>query len=69
MSHWIGNIPEKCDICERPIKKEFIDGATMQGPWAIMCSMCHRMYGLGIGTGKGQLFQKQKDSSFKKVDG
>lgn len=31
-----------------------VDGKTVYGPWAHMCDECHRLYGFGLGTGKGQ---------------
>jgi hypothetical protein len=30
------------------------DGATIHGPWAFMCEEHFRLYGLGLGLGKGQ---------------
>ena len=59
---WIGDPPDKCDICERPIEDKFgsvfVDGRTMQGPWACMCRPCHVRHGMGLGTGRGQKFVK-----------
>ena len=51
---WIGEPPDKCDICSGPLNGVFVDGATRMGPWANMCAGCFRTYGIGIGTGKGQ---------------
>ena len=53
---WIGLIPKYCDICKKPLKIFFVDGRTKMGPWAIMCSSCHREHGVGIGIGKGQKY-------------
>jgi hypothetical protein len=41
----------KCDYCEA---QAHYDGATTQGPWAFMCDDHFRIYGMGLGTGKGQ---------------
>jgi hypothetical protein len=30
------------------------DGATIHGPWAYMCEEHFRLYGLGLGQGRGQ---------------
>lgn len=30
------------------------DGKTIHGPWAYMCAEHFRLYGVGLGTGKGQ---------------
>ncbi len=53
---WGAPRPEKCDICRMKLKKEFIDGATVLGPWGIMCKFCHLRRGRGLGIGKGQRF-------------
>uniref|UniRef100_A0A6M3L6X0 Putative HNH endonuclease n=1 Tax=viral metagenome TaxID=1070528 RepID=A0A6M3L6X0_9ZZZZ len=65
---WLGSEP-KCDFCGRTSMKKFIDGATAVGPWAMMCVACFNIYGRGLGLGKGQLYQKQKDSSWLKIGG
>ena len=54
---WIGDIPEKCEICSVPLKGTFIDGRVkITGLWAVMCAPCHVIHGIGLGTGKGQLY-------------
>lgn len=66
---WCGPAPAKCDISGRDITNEFIDGATTMGPWANMHPEAHQLYGRGLGTGKGQRYQKQADGRWKKVEG
>ena len=46
---WLGST--KCDICGTECTNEdwFVDGATRQGPWALMCPTCFDMYGTKIG--------------------
>lgn len=62
---WIGDA-EACDICKRSLDAGFVDGATRGGPWALMCLQCHRLHGVGLGTGRGQRYDgKTKE----KVDG
>lgn len=46
----------KCDICKKPLSSTYIDGKTKQGPWANMCLSCHKAFGVGLGLGKGQVF-------------
>jgi len=41
----------KCDFCG---KQAQYDGKTVMGPWANMCPTHFRMYGRGLGLGKGQ---------------
>ena len=63
---WMGTVPTKCDICERPLKGKFIDGKTSMGPWANMCVSCHSHLGFGLGTGRGQLYDL---TTLKKLEG
>lgn len=49
---------DKCDVCETSLTTEYVDGATMLGPWANMCPACFSMYGRGIGTGRGQRYER-----------
>ncbi|MEO0126303.1 MAG: hypothetical protein ABIL44_00965 [candidate division WOR-3 bacterium] len=50
-----------CDFCKkRPAK---YDGRTNLGPWAYMCKTCFKVYGVGIGLGKGQKLVLKIDNS------
>lgn len=55
---------ERCDICKMELGNcDFVDGKTRLGPWANMCLDCYKLLGIGLGTGKGQLYDgitKQK---------
>lgn len=53
---WMSGVPKECDICHEPLEKEFVDGATVFGPWGIMCIPCHELVGMGLGTGRGQRY-------------
>ena len=53
---WLGILPKTCDLCQGSLKKEFIDGKTKMGPWAIMCSKCFQTSGVGLGLGHGQRY-------------
>ena len=64
---WSGEA-EKCDICDKLFadEKHFIDGRSKSGSWALMCRACHRIFGVGIGTGRGQVYDAK---TFNKVAG
>lgn len=66
MVKWMGVRPEACDLCKQPLKKQFVDGKTVTGPWAFMCESCHILRGCGFGTGKGQRYDME---TLKKVEG
>lgn len=63
------NPPSHCDICNKEIKEGFIDGGTIWGPWANMCPECFGKVGIGLGTGRGQKYQKDKEGNYVKVAG
>lgn len=55
--YWVGQI-ENCEICKEPIDTFFVDGRLKTGSWAHMCLICHTRHGIGLGLGKGQLFER-----------
>lgn len=56
---WLSEMPTQCDLCKTPLKgKSFVDGKTAFGPWGLMCTACHRDQGFGLGTGRGQQYNK-----------
>jgi len=62
--------PQTCNICDEPIQDVFIDGKTQMGPWADMCEPDHEKYGVGLGTGLGQRYERVDESdTFQKVAG
>lgn len=62
---WTGPIPN-CDFCGRPGSDGgFVDGKTSLGSWAHMCLRCYAAHGVGLGTGRGQEY----DRTGEKVDG
>ena len=61
--------PAECQLCNVPTPDTFVDGRTRMGPWGYMCLPCHRTNGVGLGLGKGQLYEKQTDGNFLKVQG
>ena len=63
-----------CDLCQGKCSDEFVDGVTkLSGLWGNMCADCFRRYGIGLGTGVGQRYEKKMDDSgknyWKKVEG
>jgi hypothetical protein len=54
---WMGHLPDKCQICERRLTDTFVDGKINGGVWGIMCPACHKLYGNGLGIGKGQQYR------------
>ena len=69
MTTWLGSTPKNCDICRKPLTKGFVDGKVKTGPWAMLCLECHKIYGTGLATGSGQLYERQKDNSYLKIKG
>lgn len=65
---WMSKMPKNCDLCSADLSKEeyWVDGATIQGPWGNMCPKCHKKFGRGLGTGRGQ---KYNSKTGKKMEG
>lgn len=66
---WHGDVPTVCQVTDQPITDRFVDGATVYGPWACMSPSGHARYGRGLGTGRGQLYQRQPGGKWLKIDG
>lgn len=64
---WVGKVPVKDDFGQE-VKDVFIDGKTIHGPWAIMTEESFINHGIGLGTGKGQMYSKS-ESKWVKVAG
>ncbi|HRT03484.1 MAG TPA: hypothetical protein P5513_06050 [Candidatus Diapherotrites archaeon] len=57
---WSGDTT--CDFCKKDaaqIGNTFYDGKTTLGPWAVMCAKCFKQYGVGLGLGKGQMYDSK----------
>ena len=65
---WMGTWPAECQLCDVELEacKYFVDGRTCVGPWALMCPLCHKGMGVGLGTGKGQ---KYDSKTLEKMEG
>ena len=61
---WLSPI-SSCPFCKKDLIKldYFIDGATTQGPWALMCKPCHIDHGVGLGLGLGQMYKKNEEDN------
>ncbi len=67
MKYWIGEVPPEDDF-GHPITDCFVDGKTNKGPWALMAyPHTHSALGIGLGTGRGQLYEKQEDGRWLKI--
>jgi cytochrome c553 len=70
---WFGVLPTHCDTCKTDLAleyKDFVDGRTIQGPWANMCLSCHGKHGVGIGSGYGQKYHYNSNTKqYDKVEG
>lgn len=69
---WMGDAPEKCDLCGRRFgtlfpggRTIFIDGRTKQGPWGLLCGPCHCDHGVGLGEGDGQMYDLETREKIK----
>ncbi len=56
---WLSEYDE-CDICHDPIKERveyFVDGKLKGNScWALMCPVCFKKHGAGLGCGLGQKY-------------
>jgi hypothetical protein len=53
---YIGEVHD-CDMCSRELTTVFYDAKTIQGPWGKLDERCFRIYGVGLGTGRGQKYE------------
>ena len=55
-----------CDFNHSQTTKAEFDGKTTMGPWANMCEAHFGLFGVGLGTGKGQrLIVREKEETTK----
>lgn len=48
---------QACNFCPQVAA---YDGRTVYGSWAYMCEDCYKIYGIGLGIGKGQKLVKKR---------
>lgn len=65
--YWMGNV-EKCQICQANFKDVMYDSNTRLG-WGNICQECFEDYGTGLGTGRGQKYERQADGRWLKMEG
>lgn len=58
------NPPKECDVCHSQLGTEFYDVKTIYGPWAFLCTDCFNTLGIGLGTGRGQYYKRNKDGDY-----
>lgn len=69
LRYWMGSEVTECDLCEKKITDEFVDGNVRGLSWACMCPQCHASRGGGLGTGRGQRYERQDDGRWLKTGG
>lgn len=67
--YWMGSEAVACDLCGSAFVNRMIDGKTTAGPWGLLCPSCHRKHGIGLGTGRGQEYERQADNRWLKIGG
>lgn len=65
--YW-GGSAQVVDDFDRPIIDRFYDGRTVFGQWAIMNDESFLENGTGLGQGCGQMYEKQPDGRWLKVE-
>ena len=66
--YWCGEAPTVCQVCDREIVGVFVDGKTQWDCWAFMCKDCWEMHGEGLGVGLGQMYGRQIDGRWQKLN-
>jgi hypothetical protein len=67
--YWIGEIPTRCDICGAKMQHKMVDARTRNGQWGLIDLKCHAAHGVGVGKGKGQVYERQPDGRWLKIEG
>ncbi len=65
---WGSPSPDVCQLCGVTIGEVFIDASLHGLGWALVCPGCHHQHGKGLGTGRGQKYEKQGEE-WVKVEG
>ena len=65
---WLGTWPADCNLCNTDLSKTgtFFDAKVKGRGWALLCPICFAIYGVGIGTGRGQEYDSE---TLKKLHG
>ena len=54
---FVEKLPRR-DLCG---EEAHFDARTVSGPWAYLCDLCFGQYGVGLGTGLGQMLKVRED--------
>ena len=66
---WRSAVPTQCQATGLAIIDTFIEGRTVTGAWAIMHPTGHKLYGCGLGNGRGQKYTRQEDGTWLRTEG
>lgn len=66
---WAGTAPTICDLNGEKLETAFVDGRLRFGGWGMFCVTCHEQFGIGLGTGRGQKYEKQPSGVWLKTGG
>lgn len=68
--YWTGTLPNHCEVSGMKIKDSFVDGRVPgMSCWGIMHPTYFKNNGGKLGQGFGQLYKKQSDGRWLKVEG
>ena len=68
--YWTGPVPPRCQFSDQPIRTLFVNGYVPKlGIWMILAPGTFRALGGTLGLGRGQLYEKQPNGDWKKIDG
>ena len=67
--YWLGSEISTCEVTGKTITDRFVDGRTPFGPWAIMHPDVFAGWGYKPAQGVGQLYEKQPNGKWLKIDG
>jgi len=68
--YWRSPVPDTCQLSDRKITTKFVDGRVPgRSSWACMHPDYYLSGGGTFGTGRGQLYQKQADGRWLKING
>lgn len=67
--YWIGEVPVRCQLSNRKIGKTFVDGRLPGGGWASVHPTQFKRIGGKFGADCGQLYEKQPNGRWLKVEG
>jgi hypothetical protein len=62
-----GDAPTDCSVCGEPLNGEFVDGVMRHAGWGYLHPSCHKAEGIGLGTGRGHLYLRMEDGSYRRA--